>query len=210
MMRQSSFQIIMSIQCPQCASALEGATAVCAQCGNSAAALAPARTAEYIPPAFRAPALFASAIEESNDPYEGIGGWLCLTAISLVFSPFLYLIRFVKTYLPVFTNARMQPFLQNNQALHALLLFEAVTNIILIVVLVWLNYLFFNKKRSFPTFMILFLVLACVIQSVDHFAAIAVIQKSLSILMLVRVFMGAAIWIPYFLVSRRVKVTFVH
>jgi Protein of unknown function (DUF2569) len=200
----------MSSSCSQCASTLEDGAAVCLQCGNAAATSAPVPIPEYVPPAFHAPALFASAIEESNSPYEGIGGGLILFAIGLVFSPLIYLVRLVKTYLPLFTNVRMQTYLEFHQALHALLVFEVITNIVLLAMLVWLNHLFFNKKRAFPTFMILFYVLACLLQSIDHFGAVAVMQKSLSSLMLVRVFVAAAIWIPYFLISRRVKVTFVH
>jgi Protein of unknown function (DUF2569) len=196
----------MSVTCPQCASTLEDDAAACPQCGKSAAEPAP----QNAPPAYGVPALFASSDLDADHHLAGIGGWLILSAIGLVLSPLIYLFRLVMTFLPFFTNTRLQALLQTHQALHALILFEAITQIILIAMLVWLIYMFFNRKRAFPTFMILFYVLACVIQSADHFAAIVITQKSISSLTLIRTLLAAAIWIPYYLRSRRVKVTFVH
>ena len=216
----SSLQSIMLIQCSRCGSEIERSAVVCVHCGGGllqpAVALvsAPATVSysgpEYIPSAFDAPAPFTSTIEASNSQYEGIGGWLILVAINRVLGPLILLYALLHTYLPLLINPRAQSYLQTHGALHALLLFEAITILILFLIDIWLDYLFFTKRRAFPTFMICFLVFQCIYVFIDHFTAIALMSKSSSSNTLVSTLLAAAIWIPYYLRSRRVKVTFVH
>jgi hypothetical protein len=197
---QFSFQLIMPIPCPRCGAEIEHGAAVCVHCGNSAAQPS-------------APALFNSSTPDADHHLEGLGGWLILLAIGLIVSPFFLLYPLLTTYVHIFTDPVSKAVLQASHSIYMLVLSEVITNIVLIVMLLWLNYLFFTKRRTFPTFMILFMVLQCIVVAADNFAAYAV-TNSAQVLTpnptQIRAILSAAIWIPYFLVSRRVKVTFVH
>ena len=160
------------------------------------------------------PVLFASSLLDADSHLEGIGGWLILVGISLVCTPFIMLGSLAIANFPLLTNPSYQPFLEKYPAVHGLILFEIASNLCFVAVLAALNYLFFKKKRAFPTFMILYLVFHLVVLLGDTAAAQAIMpaaklsaQTASSI---GRSLVSAAIWIPYFLVSRRVKVTFVN
>lgn len=196
----------MRIPCPRCGAEIEVGAAVCVHCGGAGHAA----EQEFVPPAYAAPAPFSSAIEESKSPYEGIGGWLILVAIRLILSPILVLRMLIATDLPVIAGDRFRAFRQAYPLLYGLVVFEAITNVIYLLMLAWLLYLFFNKKRSFPAMMIFFMVLQIVLSVADHLAAMAVHHSQPVPVALVQTVVYAAIWIPYFLVSRRAKVTFVH
>ena len=165
---------------------------------------------EYYPPASEAPALFTSSTLDSDHHLEGLSGWLILVGIGLVLSPLIILFRLLTVHLRVLINPHMQSYLQTHGTLHALILVEAITNVTLVLMLIWLNCLFFTKRRAFPSLMIFYFVFQCIFIAADHFAAVSLLAKPSSSLTLVRTFVGAAIWIPYYLRSRRVKVTFVH
>jgi hypothetical protein len=133
--------------------------------------------------------------------------------IGLVISPLMILNNTVTHNLPVLTNPRLHAFLETHPALEGLIIFEIATNLIFIAVLVALNVLFFKKKRSFPTYMIFYLCLHLIVDAGDAIGAHAVmpsVEVPAPVQAITRSFLGALIWIPYFLVSRRVKVTFVH
>jgi hypothetical protein len=161
-------------------------------------------------PAHEAPDLFTSSSLDSDSHLEGLSGWLILVGIGLVLGPLFLLHTLVTVHLRAFINPVTQSYLQKHAALHALVFFEAITNLIFLFLDVWLIYLFFTKRRAFPTFMILFFVFQCIFITTDHFAVIAITSKTSSINTLVRAFLAAAVWIPYYIRSRRVKVTFVH
>jgi hypothetical protein len=217
-----SFQtFIMPIPCPRCGSETEPGATVCIHCGSElllqngdAAVSAPTDISvaepEYATPAPEAPALFTSTFESSDSAYEGLGGWLIFTIIGLIFAPLRLMYTLVTVHLRLLTNPRMQAYLQMHGTLHVLILFEALTNVIFLMMLLWLNYLFFNKKRAFPTFMICYLIFVCIVTIADHFASVALLAKAPLSVTLVRTLVGSSIWIPYYIRSRRVKMTFVH
>ncbi|WP_058188912.1 DUF2569 domain-containing protein [Terracidiphilus gabretensis] len=171
---------------------------------------ASASALESTTPVYEAPDLFTSSSLDSDRHLEGLSGWLILVGIGLVLSPVIILFRIFTVHLRVLINPHMQSYLQTHGTLHALILVEAITNVLLVLMLVWLNYLFFTKRRAFPTFMIFYFVFQCIFIAGDHFAAVFLLAKPSSSLTLVRTFVAAAVWIPYYLRSRRVKVTFVH
>jgi Protein of unknown function (DUF2569) len=217
-----SFQtFIMPIPCPRCGSETEPGATVCIHCGSELLlqnedAVVPAPTdipvaePEYAPPASEAPALFTSTFESSDSAYEGLGGWLIFTIIGLIFAPLRLMYTLFTVHLRLLTNPRMQPYLLMHGSIHALILFEVITNVIFLLILIWLNYLFFNKKRAFPAFMICYLVFVCIVMIADHFASVALLAKAPLSFTLVRTLVTSSIWIPYYIRSRRVKATFVH
>lgn len=157
---------------------------------------------------------FTPMLLDDDRHLEGIGGWLILVALGVVLTPVTLLFSMVKTYLPLFTTPHIWEILQTQPRLHALVMFEAASNIIFFLISLALLYLFFQKKRSFPTFYIIFLVLHAVVLVADLvFAYIIVPNATMSPQLMaaaLRSVVGAMVWIPYMLLSRRVKVTFVN
>ena len=143
----------------------------------------------------------------TDSDIKGIGGWLILHAIGLAIAP-------VVSALAIFADMRILGGSTHQATFHArpglavLILFEASTNAVMLLALIGLNVLFYQTRRSFPRWMIVFLVGAFVVTLCDHLGArhfrptttwTAVFQR----------FVAAAIWIPYFLLSHRVEQTFV-
>ena len=157
--------------------------------------------------------LFASADLGADRHLEGLGGWLILTGIGLVVALLRILYMLFGTDVPVLTAARFAAVRQRYPLLHGLVAFEAVTNVVLLLLVAWLLYLFFSKRRSFPTIMILYMVFSNAVMIADVLAAHAILPSVSHVsgdFNLARSIIAAALWIPYFLRSRRVKVTFVH
>jgi hypothetical protein len=109
---------------------------------------------------------------------------------------------------------RYQQFLETHRVLHGMILFEIITNLIFVIVLIGLNYLFFKRRRSFPSFMILYFVFQLLVTIADTVVAHSVLPSvalsSASGVRLARSIIPVCIWVPYLLRSRRVKVTFVR
>jgi hypothetical protein len=216
----------MADRCSACTSEIEDGAVVCAQCGAATSVPGPLPdpppgptdpgllSAATAPASIDAvPLPFSSTLLDSDRHLEGLFGWLILVGIGVVISPFVILSTTVSTNLPLFTSTANQAFLSTHPAVEGLIVFEIATNLIFVALLAFLNFLFFKKKRSFPTYMILYLILHTLIVVGDTAAAHALLPAvdiSGSFTGVLRSLVGATIWIPYLLVSRRVKVTFVN
>ena len=203
--------------CATCATELDPNAVICVHCGVAVAPPAisvPQSIDAPQAPAETEPALFSATLLDADKHLEGLSGWLILVGLGLVLSPFIILRGVIATNYPLLMNAKYQPFLESHPALHGLILFEIASNLCFVAVDCALLYLFFKKKRSFPTYMILYMAFHVLVLFGDMAAAHMIlpaakisIQTTTSIF---RAAASAAIWIPYFLVSRRVKVTFVN
>ena len=138
---------------------------------------------------------------------KGIGGWLIPTVIALAIGP-LFTVRAIYIDLHVLYGAGYQANLGARPGLALLILFEAMTNAILLFALIGLNVLFYRTRKAFPRWMITYLLAAFCCSFIDHLFTLhyrpaaqwtAVSQR----------LVAALIWAPYFLYSRRVKQTFV-
>ncbi|MEA1994815.1 MAG: DUF2569 domain-containing protein [Campylobacterota bacterium] len=151
--------------------------------------------------------------------YEGIGGWLILPIIGLIITPIRVTLLMFKDLAPIFTegywNVLTTP---GSEAYHplwaSLIIFESVGNIVFIIFPIVLLVFLFRKSKLLPKLMISCLVLNLLFVASDFFLsdlipAIAEQNDSGSIKELARTVILAVIWIPYFLVSKRVKQTFV-
>jgi hypothetical protein len=185
----------MTTFCATCSSALYEGSQVCPNCGTAVAVsdgvveVAPTTT-----PVFK-------SFEDQND-LNGIGGWLILPAIGLVVSPFMSLHGIFVVDLPILTGGKYEEFLTGHPAVTALIVFELTTNAI-----------FFTKRRILPRCMIAYFAINFFLLLADHLATRALLPSTDSTsgtMAVVRAFVGAAVWIPYFLVSRRVKTTFIN
>jgi hypothetical protein len=154
---------------------------------------------------------------DADPALVGIRGWLILIAIGVVLSPLSFagtILVDSEAYSAETWAALTTP---SGSAYHPMwapaLLFELFGNLSLLVLSCLLVWLFFRKRRTFPAFYILlvlahgsFLVLVEVvclaIPGLDAFNGESVGE-------ITRAAIGAAIWIPYMRMSKRVKSTFV-
>jgi Protein of unknown function (DUF2569) len=179
--------------CDKCAASLDEGASICARCG--APITAPA------------PAAYAPTFSMGRD-LEGIEGWLILVAIGLGIAP-LRSIHGIYAALHVLYGSQYQHWLSMHPGEAGLILFEAVTNTLFLIALVPLNFLFYRKKRSFPGLMITFFALQLALVLIDHLVAAHFHPHSPATALFTNV-LAAAICIPYYLRSERVKATFVH
>jgi hypothetical protein len=153
-------------------------------------------------------------------PYERIGGWLILLAIALVISPFKVGVTMIRDLLPAFTNGSWDILTTpGSHAYHPLwaplLIFEVVGNLGTIFMCLVTLWFFFHKARIAPQLIIAFLLINLALIGGDLLLSslipsVAQHSNTGGIRELSRSFIGAAIWIPYCLRSKRVKATFVR
>jgi hypothetical protein len=168
---------------------------------------------------------FALCVEEGekmatvNGEPKGLGGWLILPAIGL-FIALLGMITYFNTVSVLISGEGVWSSLTTpgSEAYHPLwapvIVSEMVANICLVLFDVALIFLFFMKSHRFPVLMVTFIAanLLYVVGDlivVGFIPAVTTADHARAIGELARAIGGAIIWIPYFLVSKRVKNTFV-
>jgi hypothetical protein len=139
---------------------------------------------------------------------EGIGGWLILVAIGLGVAPFI-LFKGIYSDLLVLYGDQFQVGLSQKPGLAALVLFESVSNSIFLIAMLSLNVLFYRKKRAFPGWMIAYLAINSALILIDNIFALRYSPQA-QMSGVIRTVVVSLIWIPYYLHSERVKVTFVN
>jgi len=157
-------------------------------------------------------------IEDASKP-EGLGGWLILVAIGLCVQPVL-LLKAIADNVAIFDpdtwRALTTPGVPAYHPLWApLLLGETGVNLVLFAWSGVLLYVFFAKRRGFPRLVVAYMgvSLAAVLADLALARAIPSAQAHLTASdyrQVGRSAISAAVWIPYFLRSRRVAATFVH
>ena len=157
---------------------------------------------------------------EETKSYEGIGGWLILPLIGLFIVPIRISLLVLKDLVPIFTEGHWNVLTTpGSGAYHPLwaplLIFECAGNAIFIIFSIVLLVFFFPKSRLLPKLIIFYLVLNLLFVAGDFFLAdlipaVAEQSNPHSAKELGRAIIGAMIWVPYFLFSKRVKQTFVR
>jgi hypothetical protein len=150
-------------------------------------------------------------------PLEGIGGWLILVAIHHILRPILFIINLYKLLPTVLHLGSWRVLTEPGQAAFhpswaPVLLFELCYNSLCLIFSGLLLVLFFQKRALWRwCYVVFFLVVVFGVGFDAHFAQqIPAARDELgpSIRVLVQVIVAAAVWIPYCLVSKRVKATF--
>jgi hypothetical protein len=150
---------------------------------------------------------------------KGLGGWLILPAIGLFVLLIKMAISLFTEFLPIFQkNYWAVLTTPGSGAYHPLwaplIIFEIAGNTLFVILDVVLIFIFFTKSYRFPALFIAFLALNLVFMVSDFFfadliPAVAAQSGPKYIKELAQTIIGTIIWIPYFLVSKRVKNTFV-
>ena len=155
-----------------------------------------------------------------NEP-RGIGGWLILPALGLVITPFRMGFQFYRDLLPALAPETWNALTDSSSAAYhplwgPVIVFEVVANLALFVYTLWLLWLFFNKSKRAPRLFIIWLVSLAATQIIDLLltnqipAVASQPTDPESIKDVTRSIIGAAIWIPYFMKSKRVHNTFIE
>jgi hypothetical protein len=150
----------------------------------------------------------------------GIGGWLILPALGLIVSPILQGIQLVRDIFPALHSGALKNLSDPASPYYSAMwvptiVFEAVSGVLIFAFTLWLGYLFFFRKTArVPRLFIIWLASYVLMHAIDWLLVNSLPQiegQSDSGVMreLGRSVVSAAIWIPYFLQSIRVKNTFV-
>jgi Protein of unknown function (DUF2569) len=148
---------------------------------------------------------------------EGLVGWLILVGIGFCLAP----VRILKTIVEGARAFEAQTWAvlttPGTNAYHPLwapvIIGETVLNVLLLGVSLVAIYLFFKKRRAFPRVAIAFLAAGFALVVVDLAVLQAIPPASAQLDAsdlgdVARAGIGAVIWIPYFIRSRRVQATF--
>ncbi len=146
-----------------------------------------------------------SSIEAEDQALVGIGGWLILPAIGFVLGPIIGVIGLIAA-LGMYSDVA-------NAGYGGIYALEILVIVGLFCFMVYAASLFFRKKSNAPRTIITLLIvsiIASIALLVIELGAGAEVFAVETGKQLVRDVIGAAIWIPYFRVSKRVKATFVN
>ena len=135
----------------------------------------------------------------------GIGGWLILPAIGFALGPIHWVWRLIELF------ARFSEVA--DAGYRELYTFGLLVSVGLLVFLIYAATRFFGNKSDAPSTIIRFMAASLIASGVLLAVELAVGPKAFAIgswRQFVRAAIRAAIWIPYFRVSKRVKATFVN
>lgn len=155
-----------------------------------------------------------------NSEEKSIGGWLALPGIGLVLSPIILIYQIVQN--GYFLNGIWSAFYDGGYDNAGLLTFsmgfELIYNLAFLVFTILLIVLYFKKRTSLPKLIVIFYILNFAVPLLQHILLSPFLPEELvsdvenmeTYKDLGKSLIGAAIWIPYFMVSTRVKQTFRH
>ena len=158
--------------------------------------------------------------EDGNEVRSGLGGWLILVGLGVVISPLRLLAEVLETFPPIFENGTYDLITTpGTEAYHpfwsTLIWGEISVNTVIFVASLYLAYLYFSKKSLFPKFYnwiavgsLAFILLDAVLIKVvlpnepifDPDTIKEVARSGIVVL----------VWVPYMMLSTRVKATFVN
>jgi Protein of unknown function (DUF2569) len=157
---------------------------------------------------------------EQQKSLKGIGGWLILPLLGLILSPLRLIYMVYEDLLPIFSPDHWEDLTSpTSQLYHPLwsrvLIFEVAGYVTIFLLGLAALVSFLKKSRKAPRLIILWLLLALVFEGADYYfkgyiPGAAEQFDTMFLSGLWRAGITAAIWIPYFLISKRVKATFVN
>jgi hypothetical protein len=157
---------------------------------------------------------------EQQKSLKGIRGWLILPLLGLILSPLRLIYMIYEEMWPIFSSDYWEALTSpTSESYHPLwwsvLIFEVAGNLTIFLLLLAALLSFLKKSRKAPKLVILWYLLAFVFAAADTYFRGYIpgaTEQNDTILSseLWRTGITAAIWIPYFLVSKRVKATFAN
>ncbi len=159
-------------------------------------------------------------ISSTSNQSMPIGGWLVLIAIKLVLSPLFLFVQLYRESSNFLNKSIWQLLTSSSSSTHEvasayIVIFELMYNVVFFVFSILVTILFFKKRTILPRLIIIYYALVFLVPLIDSLAlylftdlkssTAEINQETASA---VRDFIYCCIWIPYFLISKRVKNTF--
>lgn len=156
--------------------------------------------------------------QEKQDRYDRLGGWLIFVALGLILTPVMLFITssgiakiFATGSWPLLTTPGTEYY---NSLNGPIIIFDTVGNITLFTLSIVNLIYFFRRKKLFPKLIIIFYIINLTFVFGDYClnSLLPAVQADPSLQSyddLARSVINAAIWVPYFIKSKRVKATFV-
>lgn len=147
---------------------------------------------------------------------EGLNGWLILVGLGIVISPFRYVFELYPVYSNIiWTNESLAAYEAYHPFALSFLIGEIVINCGIVFTWGLVAFLFFSKKSAFPQWWIGLNLFSLLIIFLDVLVA-SILSPNEPIFdydttkVLIQSILQSMIWIPYMLLSKRVKATFVR
>jgi hypothetical protein len=159
--------------------------------------------------------------KKPSPPPKGLGGWLILVGLSVILSPFILIAQVNQLYgemlewedgtWDLLTTPGTEYYIEG---FAPLIIAELSVNLSLILFGFILVFLFFKKHYRFPKLYIYYLAIPLIIIPFDDHVASRVLDVEAFDSEITKDYfqswIAALIWIPYMLISKRVKSTFVE
>jgi hypothetical protein len=156
--------------------------------------------------------------QDTGKPYAKIGGWLLLCALGLMIYPVQTLYTLIAKLLPaVFSDNWAALTSPENPGYHTLwaplVIAELVGSIGFLICSIFIVIFFFHRRYWIPKLVIFFMAANIIFVGADYFIINFFLVRTDSVdvdatINFVRTVVAGAIWIPYFMFSRRVEKTF--
>ncbi len=151
---------------------------------------------------------------------EGLGGWLILVGIAIVLAPIRTIFQMAPLYWNILTSGTWSLVTDATSASYhplwaPIFVSEVALNLALVAAEIFAIYSYFSKRRIFPSLYMGIIVFSMVFIVADAMF-VSFVQPNEPIFdpdtlrEFTRSVIAAVIWIPYMLVSKRVKATFVN
>lgn len=163
----------------------------------------------------------SDALDVQGAP-RGLGGWLVLVGLGVVFAPFRILLTVYQDYYVPIASGTFRDFLDPSSEVYRagvleFLIFEGAANAAMLLLTLLLVFGFFRTKTWFPRIYIFVILASVVVLFADSLGAMWLFPEvdssevfdKVTVREIGRSVVSACIWIPYMLVSKRVKNTFV-
>lgn len=153
--------------------------------------------------------------EKKVKPY-GFGGWLYLVAIGLLLtfgSSFYYL---MDTILPIYQSGRLSQLYEENWKYAFIIIYETAMNLFYVIFPVIIGYCILKKKKLLKYMAIYFYLINFAANVGYYFISNSIEEMATHEIMgeqgrnIVKSFVTCLIWIPYFIISKRVKNTYTN
>lgn len=157
---------------------------------------------------------------QANPSGRQVGGWMVLPMFGMAITAVRLLIGLATDYAPMFASGgdwqvvTDESFADYHPLWAPLILFEIATNLGFVMLIAYSFWLVAKRSKRFVPVVVGYLVAGVVVTTVDvgWASMIPALAEQTTLIggEIARSMLGAGIWIPYFLVSKRVKETFVN
>lgn len=152
-----------------------------------------------------------SELKDKTSDKEGIGGWLVFVLLGLIVTPIRIGITLFTDFFPMVNDEFLMSIYPS---LKAVIYTELIGNISFIIFAIVLLILMLLKDRRFPKLMIIFYITNTIFVVGDAIYVSEVLDLEVlsgddsSLKEIARAVIGTFIWVPYLLMSTRVRLTF--